>query len=239
MSLKKAAIIHIHGQGGNKEHSSDSMFAGLRDHLEDSDCYHFRAVKYYAPLEKNQKIMIEKLDDEDASFMCIRAILVQAFGDTATIYQDTESYERVTREIKHAILSAKEKIKPNAPIFIIAHSLGSIMISNYIWDMQAAGLCDSQLAAIYTTGSPMHIFLSGIPYGSIKAIDKPCRHFEWINFWNPRDLISSPFGILSSSYQALVEDVVIKKGFIKAHGKYDESKKVFKKIVESIEMLTS
>ncbi|RLF65169.1 MAG: hypothetical protein DRN30_04530, partial [Thermoplasmata archaeon] len=126
-----------------------------------------------------------------------------------------------------------------APIFIIAHSLGTIMISNYLWDMQKVGLLDKQIAGVYTTGSPLHIFLSGKRYSDIKAIEPTSDDFEWINFWNPKDVLSSPYRMLSSSYNKLVKDVRIKRGwFLESHGKYDSTSKVFKVIAESISRIT-
>lgn len=240
MSLKKAAILHLHGQGGTKEHASDEMFHNIIDSLIGAESFYFQPIKYYSPLYKNQNKMIDKVDSSDASYMCVRENLIQSFGDTATIYHDTRSYDQVSNTIKSAVLEAKEKIVSNGPIFVIAHSLGSMMFSNYMWDMQQAGIIDPQIAGIYTTGSPMHIFLSGMDYNKIEPIQKTHDKFEWINFWNPKDLISSELGLLSKKYYKLVKDVKVKRGFpVAAHGKYAGDDKVIDEIVESIERIIS
>ena len=165
----------------------------------------------------------------------LRSKLVNAFGDSATIKGSNQNYKDVMQIFRKNIIDVRSKIAPNAPIFIMGHSLGAVLLSNFLWDMQQVGIYDSQIKGIFTTGNPSYIFNSGLK--RIVPIQKTQRHFFWINFWNKKDVISSPLRPFSREYRDLVVDVRVKKGFpIFAHGKYDSDKKVYKRIAAKMKL---
>ena len=232
MELKKAAFIMIHGQGTNKKHSHEELFSNLKDELDFPDEILFHPIKYYSEIQKNQNALMRRMP-EFKCFPKIREKLISSFGDSATIKSEPKIYDDVMSTIKESLISVRSKIEPFAPIFILGHSLGSVLLSNFLWDMQKAGVYDKQIQGIFTTGNPSYIFLSGVK--NIRPIEKISSFFFWVNFWNQKDLLSSPLAPLSYAYSEIVTDIRVKKGWpIFAHGKYDGDKHVYKVIAKKI-----
>ena len=112
----------------------------------------------------------------------------------------------------------------------MAHSLGSIIMSNYVWDIQK-GLFNTSgmsafekmetLAGIITFGSPLPMFT--FAYDPVDAIEFPPaglsaalkRKAKWLNFFDSDDVLAYPLKQVSPSYeQAVTEDLEINVGGI-------------------------
>ncbi len=74
----------------------------------------------------------------------LRWLVTHFLGDAITYEarpSDRELYDRVHQIVAAALHELAEAAGPDAPLCIIAHSLGSVVISNFVWDLQvAAGL---------------------------------------------------------------------------------------------------
>lgn len=235
MGMKfKAAFIMVHGQGTDKEFSHVELFDNLREEISNSGDVLFHPIKYYSKIQSRQYDLMDRMP-KFGWLKKIREKLVNAFGDSATIKGNGESYREVMAIFRKNLIDVRGKIEPSAPIFILGHSLGSVLLSNFIWDMQQVGILDAQIKGIFTTGNPSYIFNSGLE--RIVPIQKTHKDFFWLNFWNKKDVISSPLGPFSKEYQDLVTDIRVRKGFFfNGHGKYDGDKKVYKKIARMIKL---
>lgn len=126
-------------------------------------------------------------------FMRLRAFIVRSGADVIA-YQpipgNRVSYDRIHNYVSEHITALAERAGANAPLCVIAHSLGTVVASNYLWDLQhiernrnitlvaaqAEQRVDSALekgetlAHFYTLGSPLALWglrwsESEVPFG--------------------------------------------------------------------------
>lgn len=126
-------------------------------------------------------------------------------------YEDepgTGSYEAVHRRIDEAI-RAMEWEAPGAPLLIVAHSLGTVVTSNYIWDNPTKL---QHLKGLVTMGSPLALYAGRYKnFGT--AID--LKGEPWVNLLYPSDVIGWPLRDLNESYrQQVTEDIILNPGWL-------------------------
>jgi len=112
------------------------------------------------------------------------------------------------------------------PLIIIAHSLGSAILSNYIWDEQKNnGLGTNPFERMETLTSIV-TFRSNIPLFTLALDNIECINFpphtlppnletkaKWLNFFDGDDVLGYPLKPLSPSYmQTVTEDLQINAG---------------------------
>ena len=146
-----------------------------------------------------------------------------------------------------------ERAGSGAPLCVLAHSLGSVIASDHLWDLQrerhgasatgrevgATPLERGQtLAGFYTFGSPIALW-------SLRHRDfgRPIRvpHGEWLNFFDRDDVIASPLKPLNDAYaHAVTEDVEVKVGGALAgwnplaHTRYWNDRALMRRIATSL-----
>lgn len=164
-----------------------------------------------------------------------RHLLIDFAGD-AIAYQPAPTGRKIYTEVHETIADVlsllAEKAGEEAPLCIIAHSLGSVIASNYLYDLQV----DSRkqlmpgtvrdkigttplergetLTLLYTLGSPLaiwslryHDFGLPIDLPSPKLADvHPAlvREVEWLNFYDKDDVIGFPLKKLNERYEEVV-----------------------------------
>lgn len=246
---KKLAILAIHGMG-----STQTTFADpLRQHLSSIlgpnqwNQIYFDKIYYQHLVQSHQEKVWEDMQRVGLRWKRLRREMLYSFSDPATIAQGAGNPNSIYLHVQKTITAALTKARANlvdadAPIVIIAQSLGGHVISNYIWDAQehAKGKkvigtwhYDEQellnagspqeidfmrmrtLRFLFTTGCNIPLFVAG--HKAIVAIDKPdpLRDFDWINFYDRDDILGWPLKPLSPSYNALVtEDIDITVGSV-------------------------
>jgi hypothetical protein len=137
-----------------------------------------------------------------------REFVVHNFGDALAYhrdYADGTAYERI-----HGIISAEVAAldaaldDPDAPIVVVAHSLGAHIMSNYLWDRQRpaddAGLrpipglvsmitfgCNIPLFSLaFEISRPILLPAPGVPEGRVRAAGR------WLNFMDADDVLGWP-----------------------------------------------
>lgn len=130
----------------------------------------------------------------------------------ATGYEDDQgigAYELVHDRVRTSLLSLQAAIGPDAPLIVVAHSLGTVVMSNYLWDAQQAqaeGLTNN-LAGLVTMGSPLALFATrwegfGKPFSMNGA--------PWKNLMARNDVIAWPLKNLNDGYhQEVTEDITL------------------------------
>jgi hypothetical protein len=158
----------------------------------------------------------------------MRWFVTQFLGD-AVAYQMTPSdrrlYDRIHGRVAEAMHLLAQRAGPTAPVCVIAHSLGTVIASNYFYDLEVTGrqlvapsvrarMSDTPLergetlAHFYTMGSPIPLWTQRFPdFGVPLTVPAPGlrRHHrtlggEWVNFLDPDDLIAYPLRTLSAAY---------------------------------------
>ena len=106
-------------------------------HVEDEIV--IEGVHWADVLNEKQLELQESIFVDETSFLNkkIRDVAVRLAGD-AIAYQDSKSwvYREVHTVFAKTLKRLAKKTAPNAPLCIIAHSLGTIVTSNYLYDLQ-------------------------------------------------------------------------------------------------------
>lgn len=173
-------------------------------------------------------------------FPTLRWLIVHYLGD-AISYQagpvDRELYDGVHRVLARTMHELATEAGDDAPVCVLAHSLGSVVASDFVYDMQAAsGLHPSRtagtspevsaelddtplergetLAWLYTLGSPLALWAQRHPgFGVPVTVPHPAlaEHQprvtgEWVNVWDPDDVVASPLRPLNAAYEKAVDE---------------------------------
>jgi hypothetical protein len=120
-----------------------------------------------------------------------------------------EIQKRFASVIDKLSKKAEEASDTQASLDVVAHSLGTVIASDGIYDLTKAGPMPSNLTlgSFFTMGSPIALF--GLRYG-LANFTKPIRPKIWINFLYPKDLIGFPLRPLNTAYETAVnEDVYL------------------------------
>ncbi|MFC1632252.1 hypothetical protein ACFL1I_06460 [Candidatus Omnitrophota bacterium] len=158
------------------------------------------------------------------------AFAAESIGDVIG-YKNPEAYKQIHKKILDGIDSLnKEKAKDN--ITFIAHSLGTVIASDFIYDRQKKiGDFHSKfrLSNFFTLGSPLALFalrydqrLFGQP---IKMED---QYGRWVNIFDKDDPIAYSLKPLDAAYQvAVLKDQQVDTGcFGISHLRYWQNHKV-------------
>ena len=145
-----------------------------------------------------------------------------------------EGYRKVHTKIHKAFAKTLKKLADEAgekaPLCIISHSLGAVIASNYVWDLQRnnpiVSISDTPLEKgetlnlFYTLGTQIPLwsmsyddFGSPIKIPSPQTIDHyPSLTGEWMNFYDRDDVLGFPIQNINEAYSATVVDREINAG---------------------------
>ena len=198
------------------------------------------AVNWTPVLREERKNLYKKLGvSELDSFFGLREFMFQAIADSLT-YQvnqsesyDLWSYNGIHRCFADSLtdLATQERAGSDAPLCIVSHSLGTVITSNYIYDLQynktQIDIGDTPLEKGETLTS-VYTLASQIPFWSLRHpnFDRPIKvpsleltHYhqdlpgEWINFFNKSDIMGYPLKSINQAYsQAVTEDKEVNSG---------------------------
>ncbi|TFE30607.1 hypothetical protein [Cohnella luojiensis] len=273
----KIAVGFVHGIGKQHPDFYLGMAAALERRLAEV-CPEVELVPegiYWADITDNlEKKLQEKLSPYHLRWDNIidaRGFMINFVGD-AIAYQPlpkiddpapkeyiyTDIHERFALKLQ----SLAHQAGPDAPLCLISHSLGTIITSNYLYDLQNGkipprirGIIDKSntplergetLTHLYTMGSPIALWtLRYHDFG--KPISVPAMNLrgqeigEWVNFYDKDDVIAYPIKILSEQYDEVVKDdiEVRNPGLLSgtplgSHGGYYHSDEVIERIVQSL-----
>lgn len=245
---QKIAIAIIHGAGTPKENFADEMIKHITDvfakNLSINNAEQelvFEPVFWSSIFESEQTELWKRLqENSDLNYSRLRQFVIEFLAD-AIAYQPTalgnQNYDKVHALVATSINKLKEKAGANAPLCIISHSLGSIIASNYFYDLQfkpenmgcETVKCTSNtpieqcetLTLFYTMGSPMALWsLRYIDFGSPITVPSPLiskfypnMPGEWLNFYDKDDVLAFPLKEVNEAYQhAVTEDVAVNAG---------------------------
>jgi hypothetical protein len=244
----KIAIAIIHGIGEQEPDFAAKMVRLLKKGFTKSsghppaDDLVIEPV-YWAPVLQEQE---EKLWDKfrhlrKIRFKELRRFLINYGGDIFA-YQPIPEHRRIYDSVHVIFAKTLRKLAQQAgetaPLCIIAHSLGTVITSNYLYDLQKdnppqktlignsvrdiMGTAPSPLekgetlVLLYTLGSPLAVF--NLRYENFDnpiifpaprlATHHPRLKSEWLNFYDADDAIGFPLKVLSDSYDAVVKEDV-------------------------------
>lgn len=167
----------------------------------------------------------------DLDWVSIRKFMINMFAD-ALAYQRVpgethDMYRGIHERIHDHLVNLRTALgNSDTPLVVVAHSLGSVIMSNYIWDEQKGrGLGNNPfermetLTGLVTFGSNIPLFTLALP--EVQSIAFPPTPLpeplkakaKWLNFFDADDVLGYPLKPLSPSYgNAVSEDIEINVG---------------------------
>jgi hypothetical protein len=149
---------------------------------------------------------------------------VTSFVGDVVAYQvsphSREVYDAVHAEVAKALARLAERA-PDAPLFVVAHSLGSVIAADHFYDLgkgrraAATALQAGQtLTGFYTLGSPIALwtqrdgdFASPLQIPARTSPDPVLASAaEWINFYDADDVLAFPLKGLSADWDKAVDE---------------------------------
>ncbi|WP_404454677.1 chemotaxis protein [Virgibacillus necropolis] len=245
---QKIAVAFLHGAGTPDEDFADEMIRkikkGFIEKLGNKNANQelvFESVFWSSVFENEEKKLLGRLQkNTDLDYLWLRRFVVEFLAD-AVAYQPTkqgkQNYDNVNALLAETIRKLKERAGPQAPLCIVSHSLGSIVASNYFYDLQFKqgniGPKTMQIASntpieqsqtltlFYTMGSPLALWSMRYPdFGMPIHVPSADLHSiypkvqgEWINFYDKDDVLAFPLKGLNKHYQkAVTKDIEVNAG---------------------------
>jgi hypothetical protein len=204
----------------------------------------FEEVNWSDVLEIQEDRLWGRLDSaESLHFERLRRFMV-FFAADAIAYQPTPSdrsaYDAIHHVLALSLARLAERAGPRAPLCIVSHSLGTVIASNFIYDLSKrrgsfmarhvrAAINGTPLergetlSLLCTMGSPIALWSLRYPrFGEPIRIPPrnlgshhPGLEARWINFFDPDDVIAYPLRPLNAKYaRAVTEDCSVDVGSI-------------------------
>ncbi len=238
MAKKSVGIIAVHGMGSfgpekpesiAKPSYSDRLYSKVRNSLGtaifDSEVA-WGEVFYADILEKNQAEYLKRVGTRVSQGQ-FRDFVINNLGDPASYcanpYNDSNMvYGPVRERISKAFKRIEGLVLPDAPVIVLAHSLGGHVISNHIWDSQHpekslnAGVefpMTDRIATLVTFGCNIPIFNFALAFKDIVPIKRPSAGLAaskwpktwWQNFYDFDDVLGFPLAQTGKGYEALAK----------------------------------
>lgn len=195
---------------------------------------------YWAPVLQNSEDELWKRLKQGGKldFIKLRKFLVD-FAADAFAYQpipkDRTVYDGIHAVFAETLRSLAAEAGDRAPLCVVAHSLGSVIASNYFYDLQTNKISEpvrnqmgdtplergETFSHFYTLGSPIAIWsLRYTDFGAPIAVPSPklSEHHphlegEWVNFYDEDDVCGFPLKTLNRQYRERVKaDVAVNVG---------------------------
>lgn len=177
---------------------------------------------------------LTRWSDAELHWTALRWLLVHFVGD-ALAYPASPStrqvYEAAQAVFADALRALARSAGPEAPLVVVAHSLGTVLTSDFVYDLRrgrrapgASALERGEtLLAFHSLGSPLALWLLRADergLGSPIEVPAPgaAGHLAglpggWFNYYDPDDVLAAPLRGLSPAYaKAVREDRRIRVG---------------------------
>jgi len=239
---QKIAVALIHGIGPREPHFGEAAAAAIKERCRDT-CGDDVVVE---PV--NWSDLTESLEDKlwtqvhlgvELNWEVVRQFMVSILAD-AFAYQITDTDRKLYDQIHAAFAATLKRLGQQAggeaPLCIVAYSLGSVIASNFIYDLQKPELIQPDvrnemgdtpldrgetLSLLYTFGSPLALWsLRHRDFGQPVQVPSPkLRDFYpglagmWVNYYDKDDAFAFPLKHLNPAYERAVEqDIQVNVG---------------------------
>ncbi len=279
--MTRIAVAIVHGVGVQDSAFAEPMIKALIEtvsrelEVEDAEAaslFAFEPVHWAPILSGAQTRLWRRVSAaHELDYSNLRRFMIDFLGD-GIAYQPTgqsrEVYDAVHATMARALHTLACGAGPAAPLCVIAHSLGTVIASNYFYDLGKRGLMSDEVAAhiadnplergetlthFHTMGSPLAIWgLHDRDFGqpiSVPSAKLGTHHRglrgAWVNFFDEDDVIAYPLKPLNDAYDAAVSaDVAVHVGGVLSgatplvHNRYWTDDAVTKSIGRSLAELS-
>jgi hypothetical protein len=242
---RKIAVAVVHGIGTQDRDFGNELMGRILDACE-VDCpgeVVIRPIHWAGALQDKEDELLRRLrrSGQPMDWMNTRRLMIDFVAD-ALAYQITKSdrkiYDDVHARFAAALALLARDAGADAPLCIVAHSLGTVIASNYIYDLQHPHLLEEPirqqmsgtalergdtLARLYTLGSPLALWsLRYTDFGRPIRLPSPPVAYaarfpnlvsQWVNIYDRDDVIGFPLKSLNREYgEAVHLDLEINVG---------------------------
>jgi hypothetical protein len=223
-------VLLVHGMGTQSEEEFGAAFsaavaARLGGRGVASGAVVFHAAYWADLLNDRERRLLERAGDGGPlRWHALRGFVVNALGDAVAYRRGSPDgnnlYYRLHDRVRGHLRALRGRLGHDAPLVVVAHSLGSVIASDYVWDAQhperrcgvaaeaAAEGTDFErartLAGLVTLGSPLPLFALALP--RVLAIAPPRASpalapavraaAAWHNYYDPDDVLGWPLRTL-------------------------------------------
>ena len=230
MMRQKIAVAIVHGVGTQTLDFSNVIQDALNRQFSAEEAVDIviEPVYWAEEMQEREAELWQRLQrqDQPLNFSLFRKLMVyfvaDAFGYQITEY-DRRLYDKIHAKFGETLRRLVDRVGETAPLCIIAHSLGSVIASNFIYDLQHPHLLTPELqeilgssplangatlAMFYTLGSPLALWsLPFDDFGTPVTIpdSRLMDHYpqlvgEWVNYYDKDDIIGFPLRGLNRAY---------------------------------------
>lgn len=244
--VRRVGVAVIHGIGGQGADFADETVEAIRQVFHrlvpeaPHDALVFAPVHWAPVLQGVQEELSRRVRSEhELHWGWLRDVMISFVGD-GIAYEPTAHDRRVYDAIHAVMARALHRLAAeagaDAPLCVVAHSLGSVIASNYLYDLGKPELVSDEVRAhmtdgplergetfthFFTLGSPLAVWaLHHADFGCPLTVPSralsshhPDLAGSWLNFFDRDDVIGYPLRPLNEAYAAAVtEDVSVNAG---------------------------
>jgi hypothetical protein len=277
-TFKKVGLLMIRGSGHSDFKRQELFIKRLNQVLIkaslDPEILAHETVDWYGPLQEQQELILLRMKKAKVRLRSkrIRKLIITNIGDLINYGGKPGfphfGYEQTHERVHKAMLNLKGKLHDHAPLLIIATSMGTEIINDYIRDRQIAskdGKVDPQgnspferfetLTGLFTLGNNFPIFAASQLLDEIHPIEFPSPHLSpelqsvavWENYFDKNDAMGYPIKPINRHFEknTKLTDIQINIGGVfsfwntLSHFGYWRSRKLARRIAAYIAELNS
>jgi len=271
--MKKLGILVIRGSGGTgflrQEKFINKVNTQLTKKGVDTNEIEYEYIDWYEPLQNQQELLLDRMFERKELKLkskLLRKFLITNIADLINYggkpNLSNEIYKKTHKLLHDSIENLRGKVVENAPLIILASSMGTEIMNNYIWDRQHANDNDpfsatsferfETLAGLFTFGNNIPIFSSSTNIEDLRPIQFPANNIipvlknlaVWENYYDKNDPLGYPIKFINESYAAAnVQDIQVGVGNllsywnILSHFGYWTSRKIRNRISDFIKQV--
>lgn len=238
---KKLGILVIRGSGESGFKPQEKFLGKIYRRLTrkgiNTEQIHHQMTDWYGPLQVQQESALDRIYAAGIKLRsrATRRLIVTNIGDLITYggmpNATSSAYEATHEQVYQSMLALQDELTGSAPLIILAASMGTEIISNYIWDRQHATVPDpfggspferfETLAGLFTFGNNFPIFAAAHNIDAMEPITFPSSGLDpdlatralWENYYDKNDSMGYPIKALNPKYAAAnVTDIEVNVG---------------------------
>jgi hypothetical protein len=242
---KELGLLMIRGSGQTGFKRQELFINRLKQKLEkagfETEVLAYEVVDWYGPIQEQQELILERMKKARIRIRSkrFRRLIISNIGDLINYGGKPGfpyyGYEETHKLVHKTILKLKNQLNEQAPLLIIAASMGTEIINDYIRDRQTAaseGKDDplgksaferlETLTGLFTLGNNLPIFAASQHIDEIHPIDFPPPKLSpelqkiavWENYYDKNDAMGYPIKPLNRYFRehASLMDIQINTG---------------------------
>lgn len=230
--MPRVAFAVIHGMGAQDATFADDFLGAVRTraaaHGLPSDALETVAIWWGDIFQADEDDLWRRMTQAHRlDWGWLRKFVMGVLADAVAYRRPNpgqyDQYQAIHERVHERLAELSARAGATAPLVVAAHSLGSVIFSDHVWDEQrrrgpgrdALTRCET-LAGIITFGSNIPLFTLGLAEVKPIAFPPPGHGLpaavraaaRWVNYFDRDDVLGYPLREISAAYAAVVHDDV-------------------------------